>query len=512
MQSIESALDQATRPIVWAPIPHTSQELALDSRAHHTLYTGSRGPGKSDTQLMRFRRRVGIGYGAFWRGIIFDREYKHLDDLITKSKRWFYQFNDGAEWLASTSALKWIWPTGEELLFRVIKEKDDYNNYHGHEYPFIGWNELTKYPSPELYNMMMSCNRSSFTPEKDAPLDGKTGERIHMDNIPLEVFSTCNSYGPGHGWVKAKFIDVAPYGQVVSNTVNVFNPKTQKEEDVVRTQVTIFGSYKENIYLDPIYVAGLTEITDENLRQAWLDGNWDIVAGGAFDDVWKRSVHVVPRFQVPATWHIDRTFDWGSTHPFSVGWWAEANGEEAQLPNGETFCPARGSLIQCGEWYGTKQIGSNKGLKMSSGDVGIGIKEREKQMLADEWILKQPLAGPADNQIRDVKEADEDTIEKKMAEKGVRWQPSDKTKGSRRNGFELARERLRNAITKEGPALYFMDNCRASIAIIPILPRDEDQMDDVDTDAEDHPWDMTRYRILKGQRRAAQKIDVTWVN
>jgi hypothetical protein len=38
---------------------------------------------------MRFRRNVGVGYGAFWRGVIFDREYKNLDDLVNKSRRWF---------------------------------------------------------------------------------------------------------------------------------------------------------------------------------------------------------------------------------------------------------------------------------------------------------------------------------------------------------------------------------------------------------------------------------------
>src|SRR5690242_991282 len=96
------------RPIVWAPIEGSSQELALDARAQHILYFGTRGPGKTDTQLMRFKRRVGLGYGSSWRGVIFDREYKNLDDLVIKSKKWFRRFNDGAEWLASTSAYKWV--------------------------------------------------------------------------------------------------------------------------------------------------------------------------------------------------------------------------------------------------------------------------------------------------------------------------------------------------------------------------------------------------------------------
>src|SRR5690349_8624142 len=98
--------------VVWQPLAGTSQEIALDSRCDETLYWGSRGPGKTDTQLMRFRRRVGLGYGRFWRGVIFDREYKNLDDIVSKSKRWFPQFDDGAQFRQSTADYKWVWPTG----------------------------------------------------------------------------------------------------------------------------------------------------------------------------------------------------------------------------------------------------------------------------------------------------------------------------------------------------------------------------------------------------------------
>jgi hypothetical protein len=90
---------------------------------------------------------------------------------------------------------------------------------------------------------------------------------------------------------------------------------------------------------------------------------------------------------------------------------------------------------------GRKSIGSNRGLKLSATDIAIGIREREDQMLSDEWILQKPLPGPADNQIRDVRESDEETIEFKMAKKGIRWQKSDKSPGSRINGLELVRER-----------------------------------------------------------------------
>jgi hypothetical protein len=502
----------------WTAIPDTSQELALAVKANHILYTGARGPGKTDTQLMRFYSRVGMGYGSYWRGVIFDKEYKMLDDLILKSKRWFYLFQDGGKFLESTSALKWVWPGGEELLFRAFSDKEDYWNYHGQEFPFIGWNELCKYPVADCYNRAMSLNRSSFTPEKDTPIkpihtrDGgivcDRSRGILCSPIPLETFSTTNSYGPGHAWVKRRFIDPAPYGKIVNITREIFNPQTQREESVTKSQVAIFGSYRENIYLSPEYIAELEGEEDENLRASWLEGSWDITAGGALSDVWRSNTHVIPQFNIPKGWYVDRSGDWGSSHPFWIGWWAEANGEEVDLGDGRIICLNRGSLILIEEWYGTKEVGTNKGLKLSAGDVADGIRDREIALMATGRIAIQPFPGPMDNQIREVREVSQDTIEKTFADHGIIWQNSDKSRGSRIIGLQLARGRLQAAQRGEGPGLYVMENCRSSIAIIPNLPRDEKNLDDIDTTTEDHPWDGWRYRILKGNNRLATEIEV----
>lgn len=512
---MSAALAKMPKPeIIWRPLPG-SQSIAIDSRCDHTLYEGARGPGKTVTQLMRFLRHVGKGYGQFWRGVIFDLEFDHLGGLVAESKKWFGKFGDGAKFYESTSAYKWVWPTGEELLFRHVKKIADYEGFHGHEYPFLGWNELTKHSSSELYDKFMSVNRSSFDPVLNTPKNDKgeylTPNGLPLPPIPLEVFSTTNPNGPGHNWVKRRFINVAPRGTVVRTSVEIYNPQTEQNETVVRTQVAIFGSYRENKYLPPGYVAELESIKDPNLRKAWLYGDWDVTAGGALDDLWQSHLHVVPRFVVPASWRIDRAFDWGSSHPFSVGWFAEANGEEAQIIVGDevySFCPQPGSLIQIFEWYGATEVGTNKGLKLSAPDVAQGIIDREVSMMANGWISTQPWPGPADNQIRDVREADVDTIEAKMSKKGVRWIESDKSPGSRRNGLQLIRDRLEAAVKNEGPGIYFMANCVASIETLPTLPRDKEKIDDVDTSAEDHCYDMVRYRVLKGSNRSASKFKI----
>lgn len=505
-------------PVVWQPLPG-SQELAVTCPADMILYEGTRGPGKTDAQIMFFRQFVGQGYGSFWKGIIFDQKYKNLDDIISKSKRWFPEFRDEAKFTAS-SGLKWVWPTGEELLFRHMERDSDYWNYHGQEYPFIGWNELTKYPTPDLFDAMMSCNRSSFIPEKHSPRNPLTGkiERV-LDPIRLVVFATTNPFGPGHNWVKARFINPAPPGVIVRKTTNVFNPRTQKHEDYTRTQVRIFGSYKENIFLPPQYVAELEAITEPNKRRAWIWGDWDIVAGGAFDDLWDDTRHIIPRFIPPATWRIDRSLDWGSTKPFSVGWWAEANGEEVQLlepyRGKKTWCPPKGTLIRCHEWYGNKgELGFNVGLKKGGRKVAKGIKAEEKILMANGWFKTKPMAGPADNQIFGGGDDEQGCIADLMAAEGIYWNRSDKSPGSRKTGLQVIRDAMENVLDDpdELPGLYIMDHCRAFISLVPVLPRCEKDPDEIDQRAEDHCYDEARYRIAKNSQHFDRPLTLQYAH
>ena len=477
--------------VVWKPLPGM-QELALSCPANELLLEGTRGPGKSEIQLAIFRKWVGQGFGSHWRGIIFDRAYKNLDDLVIKSKRFFGSLGDGAEWKASNKEYKWVWPTGEELLFRQLRTKDDYQNFHGQEYPYIGWNELTKYPDDSLYEDMLSCNRSSFI-----PLPGSG-----VPNIPLRVISTTNPLGVGHNWVKSRFIDRAAPGELQTIWKEVFNPKTQKREPIKRTLCRLFCSYKENIYLTPEYMVFLESIKDENKRRAWLHGDWDITSGGALDDVWS-SANVVPRFKIPSTWRVDRSFDWGSSHPFSVGWWAEANGEEIVLPSGSRWAPVKGSLFRIYELYGAEDLegGANRGLRAPPARVAEEIVVIEKRLKELGWINSFVQPGPADNQIHDVRDVNTPTIADEFRKLGIIWGRSDKSKGSRKIGLELTRQMVDNAKTGERPGLYVMQNCKAALKLLPTVPRDEDDPDDVDTNSPDHIYDETRYRVLSSTFR-----------
>jgi len=503
---VNSALASTDIPeVFWRPLSG-SQMRALSCPCNHILYEGTRGPGKTDAQIMYFRRFVGKGYGQFWRGIILDREYKNLDDLISKSKRWYRQFGDGAKFISSTAGLKWIWPTGEELWFRVVKTEQDYWNYHGQEFPFIGWNELTKHPTGDLYDMMMSCNRTSFIPSKHSPIIQEEPRiRRILPEIPLVVFSTTNPYGVGHTWVKQRFIDPAPPGQVIFNKAEVYNPRTKQREEVTKTQVRLFGSYKENEYLSPEYIMELESITDMNKRRAWLWGDWDITSGGMFDDVWSSQYNVIEPFKIPHNWRIFRSFDWGSSKPFSVGWWAESNGEDVQLPGNKVLSTIPGDLFRINEWYGWTGK-PNTGTRMLATKIAKGIVERELKMK----IKGRCKPGPADSSINDdvngvciANQMRANVVIDGKTYPGVGFTRSIKTPGSRIQGWEKMRTAIYNAQPpegggpREGPGLFIFRNCQEGfIRTVPVIPRSLKELDDVDTDAEDHVADESRYVIL----------------
>jgi hypothetical protein len=341
----------------------------------------------------------------------------------------------------------------------------DYWNYHGHEYPWIGIEELTSWPTGECYQLMKSCCRS--------PQEG----------IPRKYRSTCNPWGPGHNWVKAYFPDTAPPGV----------PFRDKEDGEYR--VWIHGELSENQVLmtaDPGYRNRLRDMaTSPEQLKAWLYGDWDIVAGGMFDDVWNRSIHVVQPFVIPSTWKVNRSFDWGFSRPFSVGWWAESDGTPP--PAGRQY--PRGTLFRIHEWYGWSGA-VNEGIRMNADDIARGILQRDEQL--QKTILHhhpQIKPGPADPSIFDASTGPSIAIQMKNA--GVAWTPGNNA--SRVQRWQVFRIRLKNSLKTpmEDPGLFIFDTCTDGfIRTIPVLQRDEKKIDDINSDEEDHVADETGYRIM----------------
>ena len=224
-----------------------------------------------------------------------------------------------------------------------------------------------------------------------------------------------------------------------------------------------------------------------------------------FDDVWSATHNIVEDFQIPHSWRIFRSFDWGSSKPFSVGWWAESDGSDVVMPDGKVRSTVRGDLFRIGEWYGWNGV-PNTGVRMLATQISKGIVERELKS----GYYGRIYPGPADNSIHDTENGV--NIGQDMAKpvvingkkyKGVGWTRSDKSPGSRKNGWEKMRVAIFNAQPPEGggpreePGLFVFRSCQQGfIRTVPTIPRDEKDLDDVNTDAEDHVCDEVRYVIL----------------
>lgn len=476
--------------VAWYP-QAGGQHAFMSCPFFEALGEGNRGGGKTDTLIMDFAQDVGKGFGADWAGILFRRTYPELQDIIAKSKKWITLIWPGAKYNESKSF--WQWPGGERLYFRHFNKPDDYWSYHGHAYPWQGWEELCTWATDGGYRRMFSCVRSSN------PAVAKRAR----------VRATTNPYGVGHNWVKHRFRLPAWRARPITDSIDI-------EGNPEPTRIAINLSLAENRVLtdaDPLYRQRiLAAARNDAERRAWDSGDWNIVAGGMFDDLWDPRYHLLRPFRLPVDWKIDRSFDWGSSKPFSVGWWAESDGSDVVLADGSVRSTVRGDLFRISEWYGWNEK-PNEGLRLLNTQISEGIVERELKM----GIYGRVVAGPADTSIFDVENGN--SVATDMAKpvrlegrlyKGVSWTRADKT--SRVNGWQQVREYLSNALPnlqpdgtilpREHPGMYVFRTCDQFVRTIPVLPRDDKNLDDIDTDAEDHIGDELRYKIRSAGKGA----------
>jgi len=477
------------KPVAWAPQPG-SQVKFLSCPATEVLYEGTRGPGKTDCLLVDYLADVGKGWGAEWRGILFRKSYPDLEDVIAKSHKLIPQFNPGAKF--NTQKSFWTFPDGETLRFRQFQRPNDYWKYHGHAYPWIAWEEITTWENDQCLKSMMSCLRST------------------VKGIPLKIRATANPYGIGHNWVKARYKLPCKPGKMITTVIT-----NSKLEDGTPepTRLAIHGTIHENKVLlsaDPEYINRVAAAARNPAeRRAWVYGDWDIVAGGMFDDIWYEAKDkvVIKPFKIPPSWRIDRSFDWGSSRPFSVGWWAESDGTDVQLADGSYMSTVAGDLFRLAEWYGWNGT-PNEGLRMTADQITQGIIEREL-----EWGLHHRTEiGIADGSIFD--EQNDNCVATDMEAEvridgklypGIQWEAADKSSGSRKQGWQRMRKMMKDAMSpeygpRENPGLFVFDNCEQFLRTIPSLPRSDKDLDDVDSKAEDHIGDESRYRVRQEVR------------
>ena len=437
--------------VIWSPQPRQAAFMARGE--WEALYGGAAGGGKSEALIMEALRQVHIPH---YKALILRKTFPQLSELVDKTLRYYPQAFPRAKY--NDTKHTWTFPSGAKILFGAMQYAQDKVKYQGQAYDFIAFDELTHFTWEEYSYLFSRCRPNG------------PGTRCY-------IRSTANPGGVGHAWVKERFITAAPpmttlWQDVAYRGADGALHKGRRSRIFVPAKVT---DNQRLLEYDPGYLLSLAALPAAQ-RAALLDGNWDSFSGQVFAE-WRndpagcrtgRGTHVIDPFPVPDTWPIWRGFDWGFSRPFSVGWYA-VDGDRR--------------LYRIRELYGCTGE-PNVGLKWEPGRVAEEIRRIESE---DPNLKGRAIHAVADPAI--FASAGGESVGDIMARHRVYWDTGDH---QRLPGKMQIHNRL--AFDRRGvPMLYVFKTCKHFIRTVPALVYSEHDVEDVDTQGEDHIYDELRY-------------------
>jgi phage terminase large subunit len=407
-------------------LPNARQADFFASRARHTAYGGARGGGKS--WAMRRKLVLLSLYHPNLNALLLRRTLPELREnhLIPLLK----ELKGVADYNGAERVFRFC--NGSRIRLGYCDGANDVYQYQGQEYDVIGLEEATHFTEEQM-RFLTTCNRTV-----------KAGFRPRM-------YYTCNPGGVGHGWVKRLFID-RRYAQGERKEDYAFIPARVWDNPVL-------------LQADPDYVRVLQALPEE-LRRAYLDGDWDVHAGQFFRE-FARAAHVVRPFEPPAWWKRFRSIDWGYNDPCAVLWHA-VDGE--------------GRVYTYRELY----------VRHTRADAVAA----QMRALSEGEAIAYTVASPDMWQKRGAVLKSEggfegESIAELFALSGVPLTPAD---NSRVAGWQRVRGYLASA--PDGlPRWQCFDTCENLVRTLPLLSFDHHNREDA-ADGEDHAPESLRYALM----------------
>jgi hypothetical protein len=434
--------------IVWSPQPGPQKAL-IDCPLTEIFFGGARGGGKTDGILGKFGIKAEL-YGNAFNGVFFRKEMPQQDDLVERGKEIYVPL--GATWHEQKKMF--VFARGGRIRFRPLENLADAEKYQGQNLTDAAVEEVGNY-------------------ESSGPIDRLFGALRSAAGVPVQLILSGNPGGPGHVWIKTRYIDPAPLG------MKILSRRLPNGED--HRFVYIPSKVQQNrelLHRDPGYINRLYLVGSDTLVKAWLEGDWNVVEG-AFFDCWSTARHVVKPFAIPAHWTRIRSMDWGSARPFSVGWWAVASEDTSALNAlGESMVIPRGCMVYYRAWYGAS--GPNVGLKMTAEEVGRGIVSRETEAMNDAVIDPSTFSEDGGPSIRE-------RIYQGSGQK-ILFRRADNARVPRLGhigGWDQVRARMKGDVDGR-PMMVVFSTCTDFIRTVPVLQHDRSNPEDVDSDGEDH--------------------------
>ena len=437
--------------IIFKPNPGPQTQF-LASTEQEVLYGGAAGGGKSYSLVADPVRYLNNSHA---RMLLVRRSTEELRELISVSKQLYPKAVPGIRFMERDKT--WVAPSGATLWMSYLDRDDDVMRYQGQAFNWIGFDELTQWPTPYSWNYMRSRLRTTID-----------------SGLPLYMRATSNPGGPGHRWVKKLFIDQGQFNKSFWATDEFGEiirwPKghTREDEPLFKRKF-IPATLFDNPYLsiDGMYEANLLSLPEQQRRQL-LEGDWDINEGAAFPE-FNRKIHVIEPFDIPSSWVKFRSCDYGYGSYTGVVWIA--------------IDPSSEQLVVYRELYVSKVVATDLA------DMVLQAEEGEKMRY-----------GVLDSSLWHNRGDTGPSLAEQMIMKGCRWRPSDRSKGSRVAGKNELHRRLQVDQFTEEPRLVVFNTCTNLISQLPALPLSKNNPEDVDTHSEDHLYDALRYGIMTRPR------------
>lgn len=429
------------------------QRALISCPVFEVFFGGARGGGKTDGVLGDFLEHADT-YGEHAIGLMLRRQRTELIETIERSKAIYSPLG----WTFHEQDKQWRAPNGARLRFAYLERDADAEGYQGHSYTRLYVEEIGNFPSDRPILKMMATLRSGA-------------------GVPVGFRATGNPGGPGHQWVKSRYIDPAPSGWKILR-----DPHSGLERVFIPSKVG------DNHFLDDGYIQRLKATGSRELVKAWLEGDWSVIEG-AFFDCWDSARHVVRPFEIPANWMRFRSGDWGSASPFSFGWWAVVT-DAHKTPEG-VWLP-RGCMVRYREWYGAEPGKANVGLKLHAERVGEGLWDREQKDAKVSYGVLDPSAFKQDGGPSIAERITRGSGGK------IHFRGADNARVASKGamgGWDQMRARLVGD-NDGNPMVVCFSTCTDSIRTIPALQHDAARPEDVDTDTEDHAGDDWRYACM----------------